>query len=70
MYDYDQRRVLLAWHGDANYVAVSYVEAETNFRRFCVFDHEGELISRFQHSSNVEETLAYRFRGHYFLAFY
>lgn len=56
----DQRRILLAWNGDANYVAVSYVENESNFRRFCVFDHEGELISHLQQVSNVEETLAYR----------
>ncbi|CAG9532078.1 unnamed protein product [Cercopithifilaria johnstoni] len=60
---YDQCRVLLAWNGDANYVVVSYVEQETNFRRLCVFDHEGELISHLQQISNVEETLAYRPTG-------
>nr|CRZ25476.1 Bm638 [Brugia malayi] len=61
--EYDQHRVLLAWNGDANYVAVSYVDNLTNFRQFCVFDHEGELISRLQQVSNVEETLAYRPTG-------
>ncbi|VBB31726.1 unnamed protein product [Acanthocheilonema viteae] len=61
--EYDQRRVLLAWNGDANYVVVSYVDNETSFRRSCVFDHEGELISQLQPVSNVEETLAYRPTG-------
>lgn len=60
MSEYDQRRILLAWNGDANYVVVSYVDNGTNFRQFCVFDHEGELISHLQQVSNVEETLAYR----------
>lgn len=60
MTDYDQRRVLLAWNGDANYIVVSYVDNEASFRRLCVFDHEGELISHLQQVSNVEETLAYR----------
>ncbi|KAM3717585.1 Elongator complex protein [Dirofilaria immitis] len=61
--EYDQRRILLAWNGDANYVAVSYVDNETNSRRFCVFDHESELISHLEQVSNVEETLAYRPTG-------
>ncbi|VDM09694.1 unnamed protein product, partial [Wuchereria bancrofti] len=61
--EYDQHRVLLAWNGDANYVAVSYVDNLTNFRQFCIFDHEGELISHLQQVSNVEETLAYRPTG-------
>uniref|UniRef100_A0A1I7VRA1 Elongator complex protein 1 n=1 Tax=Loa loa TaxID=7209 RepID=A0A1I7VRA1_LOALO len=61
--EFDQRRILLAWNGDANYVVVSYVDNETNVRRFCVFDHEGELISYLQQVSNVEETLAYRPTG-------
>ncbi|VDK82896.1 unnamed protein product [Litomosoides sigmodontis] len=61
--DYDQRRVLLAWNGDANYVAVSYIDNETSFRRSCIFDREGELISHLQPVSNVEETLAYRPTG-------
>uniref|UniRef100_A0A0R3RXY0 Elongator complex protein 1 n=1 Tax=Elaeophora elaphi TaxID=1147741 RepID=A0A0R3RXY0_9BILA len=60
---YDKGRVLLAWDGDANYVVVSYVNKETSFRRFSVFDHEGELVSHLQQVSNVEETLAYRPTG-------
>ncbi|VDN26643.1 unnamed protein product [Gongylonema pulchrum] len=57
----DQGRVLMAWHGDANHVAVSYVEAHS--RRFCVFDQDGELISCLQHTDTVEEALAYRPTG-------
>ncbi|VDO35960.1 unnamed protein product [Onchocerca flexuosa] len=63
MSECDQRRILLAWNGDANYVVVSFVDNETNSRRFCVFDHEGELISHLQQVNNVEETLAYRPTG-------
>uniref|UniRef100_A0A8R1TX78 Elongator complex protein 1 n=1 Tax=Onchocerca volvulus TaxID=6282 RepID=A0A8R1TX78_ONCVO len=59
----DQRRILLAWNGDANYVVISFVDNETDSRRFCVFDHEGELISHLQQISNVEETLTYRPTG-------
>ncbi|VDN07535.1 unnamed protein product [Thelazia callipaeda] len=60
---YDSHKVLLVWNGDASYVVVSYVEYETNFRHFCVFDHEGELISRLQYASNVEEALAFKPTG-------
>ncbi|VDK62423.1 unnamed protein product [Onchocerca ochengi] len=59
----DQRRILLAWNGDANYVVISFVDNETDSRRFCVFDHEGELISHLQQINNVEETLTYRPTG-------
>uniref|UniRef100_A0A915Q691 Elongator complex protein 1 n=1 Tax=Setaria digitata TaxID=48799 RepID=A0A915Q691_9BILA len=61
--DCDKGRILLAWNGDANYVVVSYVESETSLRHFCVFDHEGELISYLQQANNVEETVAYKPTG-------
>ncbi|CAJ0962929.1 unnamed protein product, partial [Mesorhabditis belari] len=61
----DSGEIYVSWRGDAQYVAISYLDCLNEERRVAIFNRDGELMSRLQNDFSLEAGVAMRPFGNY-----